>query len=550
MKCELKNTLIDIKEREKQIHLSKYPILKERIINETSFLPEDAENVERIYCILNDIESIQLCPVCNTRLLYNKKTYKYKVYCSRQCADNSQSKKEKLKQTCIDRYGVENPMQNIDIKNKSVKNNNYSKMVETNKVNNMNKYGVDHIMKLDKTKEKLKQTCIDRYSVENPMQMDVIKNKLSKTIAENNLQQILDRPEFLERVTPLFGKEEYYGLKNHSLYKYECNLCNEIFEDWIDSTYKYIPRCPKCFPKSHSEFESSVYNSILEYIDENDIIRNYRGLGKELDIFIPSKKVAIECNGLYWHSELRGKDKNYHLDKTILCENNDIRLIHIFEDEWLYNKNIFSSKIKHILGYHSTLPKIYARKCYIEEINNDYKKEFLECYHNQGNDNSTIKLGMWYSDGNEETLVSVMTFSKKRKIFGYSDSDGYELVRFANDSEYIVLGGFGKLLKYFIKQYNPNSIITYADRRYSNGKIYLENGFNLKNISDPSYYYIRRNNGDGRKRLHRYSLSKNNIKKKYPNIYDGSLTEKELVKKLGYIRIWDCGQYVFELLLK
>lgn len=150
-----------------------------------------------------------------------------------------------------------------------------------------------------------------------------------------------------------------------------------------------------------------------------------------------------------------GKDKKYHLNKTIDCEKAGYRLIHIFEHEWINKQEIIKSKLKALFNVEQT--KIYARKCLIKEISNTEKNDFLNQYHIQGADKSKVKLGLYFKD----ELIAVMTFGKPRFNKNYE----YELIRYATSKQ--VIGGASKLLKYFERNYKPESIITYADRCYS-----------------------------------------------------------------------------------
>ena len=169
--------------------------------------------------------------------------------------------------------------------------------------------------------------------------------------------------------------------------------------------------------------------------------------------------VGFEYNGLFWHSEKMGKSKNYHLDKQNLAKKNGIKLYHIFSDEWIKNKEIVKSKIKNILGLSGK--KIYARKCEIKEITTEEKNKFLLKNHIQGIDKSTHKIGAFYG----EELVAVMTFSALRNVLGSKKEDNhFELVRFSSNN---VVGIASKLLKYFVKKYNPDKIISYADKRWT-----------------------------------------------------------------------------------
>ena len=250
--------------------------------------------------------------------------------------------------------------------------------------------------------------------------------------------------------------------------------------------------------------------------------------------YIPNKKLAIEYNGLYWHSELNNTNKNYHLNKTKLCENKDIRLIHIFEDEWNNKQQIVKNRLKYIL---KLIPyKIFARKCIIKEINSQLKDKFLNKYHIQGTDKSNIRLGAFYKN----RLVAVMTFGKRRIALGSKNKNNfYELIRFCTISNFNIIGIAGKLLKYFKNKYKPKNIISYADRRWSQGNLYKQLGFKLDHISPPNYWYIK--NGI---RIHRFNFRKNVLKDKL-NIFDMELSEWENMKNNDYDRIWDCGNYVF-----
>jgi hypothetical protein len=251
---------------------------------------------------------------------------------------------------------------------------------------------------------------------------------------------------------------------------------------------------------------------------------------KELDIFIPDKNIGIEFDGLYWHSETVIKNKNYHLDKTEKCKKKGIQLLHIFEDEWAFKENIVKSVLLSKLGIYEN--RIYARKCEVKEINTNLKNSFLNENHLQGRDLSSIRLGLFYND----ELVSVMTFGK-RKITGAEPK--LELIRFASKLNTQVIGGASKLFKYFLKNYDFSEILSYADRRWSNGNFYEKLGFRLDHISRPNYWYIK--NG---KREHRVNYQKHKLSNLLEK-YDESLTEYENMLNNRYHRIWDCGNYVF-----
>lgn len=295
-------------------------------------------------------------------------------------------------------------------------------------------------------------------------------------------------------------------------------------------------------PIRKSKYETEIEDFIKSLNITNIITSDRKTIfPQELDIYIPDYKCAIEFDGLVWHSEFFGKkDKNYHLNKTDKCMSNDIKLIHIFEDEWVNKKPLIENKIKMLLNCFDS-KKVFARKCKVKEIESSEKSEFLNKYHIQGDDKSSIKLGLYY----EDILISVMTFGSVRVALGNkkSNKNEYELVRYATNFDYHSIGGAGKLLSYFIKKYNPSKISTFADLRftYPTDNLYTKLGFNFISKTKPNYYYI----GNGLKRLHRYNFTKHRLVSKYGA--DKSKSETQIMKDMGYDRIWDCGNLKYEL---
>ena len=249
----------------------------------------------------------------------------------------------------------------------------------------------------------------------------------------------------------------------------------------------------------------------------------------------------------------RSVDKNTHEERFNLLKdtehylNEDIRIVHIFEDEWINKKKLVKDKIKTLLNLNTK--KIYARDCIVREVKPSDKNEFLNKNHIQGKDSSNIKLGLYTSTKyyEEETLVAVMTFCKPRKALGQGQNNknkfDYELSRYAGLLGCNVIGGFSKLLSYFEKNYEWNKIITYADRRWSDGNLYLKNNFKMLRTSEPSYWYFRKGTII---REYRYAYRKTALKEKFPQVYSDDKTEKAIMKEAGYYHIYDCGTFVFE----
>lgn len=311
-------------------------------------------------------------------------------------------------------------------------------------------------------------------------------------------------------------------------------MSNEMVEQIIEEQRKSNLHVSK------NRFISSYEREIGDFIKSLDIeheVNRQILIGKEIDILIPSLKLGIEFDGLKWHTESFGKkDRNYHLNKTKLCNEKGYGLIHIFEDEYVNNKELVLNKLKHILGKDNNLMKVAGRKVNVKEVYMNDAKNFLDKFHIQGFYRSTVYLGSFYHD----KLVAVMCFKN-----GNVSNESWELTRFATDSNYIYQGVGGKMFSYFVKKYEPNMVISFADRRWtpwSNNNLYTKLGFTLENITKPDYRYYNEN-VDRYKRVHKMSMSKSNLNKKYG--FPMTMTELEMTKELGYDRIWDCGLFKY-----
>jgi len=448
--------------------------------------------------------------------------------------------KDKIKETCFQRYGVEHHLKNKNILEKQKQTNlqkygyDYILSSSNGKKNLENcmleKYGVNNCSSSIIIKDKKKTTSMKNFNCENPMQDSTIqmKNKQSKSKTTYKKFNRWDK-----YIVPMFTIEEYNDYSDS--YKWKCVKCGNEFEQQIITNvsirgFSKIPRCYHCYPvkTGKSNLEKEVVNFLKPYFP--NLIENNRKLIKpsELDMIIPSKKIAIEFNGLYWHSDIY-KENNYHLMKTQRCEEQGYQLIHIFEDEWLNKQEIVKSRLKAILGLNDE--KVYARKCVIKELDSKTKNKFLEKYHLQGQDRSKVKLGLFY----EKELIGVMTFGKPRFNKNYK----WELIRFASKLQ--IVGGASKLLKYFERNYNPKNIVSYADRRYSKGNVYKKLGFNFLRNSESNYCWIK-----GYNKLPRYQCQKHKLEKLLGREnFDINLSENENMLLNGFNKIYDCGNVVF-----
>jgi DNA-directed RNA polymerase subunit M/transcription elongation factor TFIIS len=296
--------------------------------------------------------------------------------------------------------------------------------------------------------------------------------------------------------------------------------------------------CPKCSNNiSNSEIE--LYNFVKEYYPNT--INNIRNLipnrQLELDIYIPELKIGIEYNGLIWHSEKFDNNKYNLLNKTKEFNNIGIRVIHIFEDEWLFKNDIVKKKLLHILNVDKS-KRIFARKCIVKEIDVNSCKTFLNNNHLQGYYRSKHRFGLFTKNTNE--LVAVMTFINSKISSSLKD---WEMSRYATNCN--IIGGFDKLFKYAKNIINFKKVVTFADLRWSdlNNNIYEKTGWIKEYITKPNYFYV----GKGFEKIYRFGMRKSILKDKL-DYFDPKLTEVENCAINGYYRLFDCGNIKYSKL--
>lgn len=574
-----------------------YNILAEKLKEVPEF--ESVENVA--YSIIKD-KPIKVCPVCGKYISYRKIKKGKDKFCSDACyrspaglelakqkrietnikvygsyeaavkahhdkwlesvgGDITKAKlfsnetRQKARQTMIERYGAATTLGSELLKAKV--ENTMEKLYGHKKVGhckeirdkidktNIERYGHRCVFGGAAIKEKIKQVNIERYGTEYAAASDIVQERIksankekygvnfpleNKEICQKALEagKSLKAKQVLERISESgFDILDDYKQVTGYNYNIKCRKCGTIINRNLATAFSF--RCPKCQPYTYSDCEKAVFDLLdswgISYVPH---VRNILSGSKELDIVVEDKKVAIEVDGIYWHTEAGGKDKNYHLNKTIECEKAGYRLIHIFSDEIKYKFCIVKNRLANILGM--TTIRVQARKCTVREISQELADKFVAKYHIQGASVSKVRLGLFYKN----RIVAVMTFGKPR----YTAKYNWELVRYCTLGSTSVVGGAGKLLSYFKKNYT-GSIISYADRRWSQGNIYEKIGFKYSHDSAPAFYYVK-----GEKRENRIVYQKHKLKDLLEN-YDDTISADQNMIKNGYNKIWDCGNKVY-----
>ena len=500
----------------------------EELKQATPFLDENSKPIKRMFYILHDLQSKMICPECNI-----KEVEPGNKWCSIKCSSNSaeiKNKKEyiclekynspyvfsskygkqKIKETNLEKYGVENPLQNPEIEAKRV-------------VTNIKKYGVPYASQSKEVELKKQKTNIKVYGFSHASQTEEarknnqyfnFKNRGDIELTDDQILLCNDSIRLLE----IFNKEGLSFLKEKT----------SVSDGFLREKLRNMG---VKFPGRSSNAEREIILFLKKHYN-GEILEGSRKIISplEIDIFLPDLGICIEYNGLYWHSDNVLKDKQYHRNKTEECDKKGYRLIHIFEDEYRDKKNIVERKLLSILGL---LPdKIYARKCIIQNISIEEQRYFLEQNHIQGYGPSSIAYGLYY----QNNLVALINFKKMK-------NNCYNLNRYASSVR--VVGGFSKILEHFKRNNEYTKIETFADLRWTSkdNNVYLKNGFIQDYITEPDYFYTK--NYDIRESRQQYMKHKLSKKLK---VYDENLTEEENMKNNGYHQIFDCGniKYILE----
>lgn len=485
-------------------------IIYMRDINEaTKFLHSHANMTERVYNILNDLSNKTLC-YCGKETSFINYVKGYREYCSQECAFQSEKRNEKISQ-----------------------NNDYVAISEKMKKTNLERYGVSWSTELDSMKTKAKETKKIRYGNENYCNVQ----KANATNLEKygvawtgQAQSIIEKIQKKKDETiPELRDKEWLKEQNRAKTITEISEELSVTRRTVDLWFMKHNIEPNYFSTKFGKIQAELLDWIRTILGpEEEILSNDRNTikPKELDIYIPKKRIAIELNGIYWHAE----DRLRHIVKTRLCEKQNIRLIQIWDKEWLLNREICQNIIKHALGLTAT--KIYARNTTIRTLDNETYRMFLEKHHIQGYVPTKIRYGLFIDD----TLVSCIGINKTR--FLKNRSITHELMRYATKDN--VIGGLSKLLNH-AKKNNPDisGIISYCDRRFFTGASYEKTGFVYSHATEPGYFYYRQG-----KILNRIATQKHKLKKIIDN-FDKTLSETKNMNNAGWLKVWDCGNKVY-----
>lgn len=487
--------------------------------------------------------------------------------------------KDKIKKTKIERYG--NPSYNNPDKIRGTWKNkgDISDIVERRENSYMEKTGYKNPFQNPDVISRIRQTNLEKYGDEIASRSDGVRMKLSLTklgcdedenrrINEKRFATNMERygcghvgmvDEFKKKMSESRKKttmKRYPGVVENNNGRFVCccsdpgcSLCDEKRFDigkavYMSRTKRNEELCTIKNPVNYSSsMEEKEFGDFIRSVYNGEIIFNCRKIldRKEIDIYLPDLKIGFEFNGVYYHSE-NYKEKNYHQDKALSARSKGISLVQIWEDDWFAKKEIVKDYIKSKLGLFDR--RIGARKCEVREVSSKDAREFVNENHIQGYVNSSIRVGLYYGD----ELLMITTFGKMRKIMNSgSNGDEFELYRFCTKRGVQVVGGFQKLMKYFIDRYDPDRVITYASLDISCGDIYLKSGFSYVKTTGVGYSWANESTENKHMfnhRKHRYNFTKSELVRKG---FDKNKTEDEIMHELGYFKCFDSGNLLFEI---
>lgn len=309
--------------------------------------------------------------------------------------------------------------------------------------------------------------------------------------------------------------------------------CKEKGHTWEAVVYSRTgnsnAKCKRCSNSSPVSEAESLITEYVKSIEPGEVVSSNRSvIGKELDIYIPDKKIAIEYNGLYWHTEKQGKDKTYHYNKWLACKEKGIQLIQIWEDDWMNNPELIKRMLKVKLGLLTDEPKIFGRQTFVKYITAKEARIFLNEYHIQGYASGKYYLGLFSK--NNEQLVAVLVL----RVENISDNS-LLISRYATSLK--VTGGFTKMLSHVLKTLSPNKIVTFSDNNISKGDLYDKNGFVVDKILQPDYMYVV-----GKQRIHKFNYRLKKFREDPNLLFDENKSERELAILNNIDRVWDSGK--------
>lgn len=454
----------------------------------------------------------------------------YRDVCGRACAFNDPARGQKIRTTTIDRFG-----------------SNRTAIVDKIKSTNQQRYGVDFTTQIPAVVKKTQATKLERYgdafyvNIPKAQQTNLLKfgvphvtqnvefqTRVNQSVITRRSQQTHLTPEQQARLDDFAWIQKENETKNIQQIAEELGV-------WLETIKLRFRRAGVPFQTHYPDF-SRAQQKVGDWLTSQHITyeRNNRTIlkPKEIDLWIPEHRLAIEYSGVYWHSyhpNIHHDERRYrmaHHDKLAAANALGIRLIQFWDTEWLQTPNICQDIILQALGRTQSLG---ARTCTVIEVDAPTCEAFFDTYHIQGSAPGSIRWGLQHP---EHGLVMVMSLCRRR----FDKQAGYELIRCATQSGLHIQGGASRLFRACVRATDGHSpIVSYANLRLFSGALYPTLGFQYVHTSPPGYQYVYQN-----KLYSRLQFQKHKLKEQLET-YDPTQSEAENMFRHGYRRLWDAG---------
>ena len=334
---------------------------------------------------------------------------------------------------------------------------------ETKEKTNMDRFGVENSFSSPDVRKHYRENCIEKYGFDRPVNKG----------AEKSTEILSSEEKFAKFLVSTFGDKPNYTMVARALGCSDNKVRSAVKKNGWENYLSIYVSSPE------EELQTLLKKLNIDFIPHERKILD----GMEIDIYIPAKKIGIEFNGDYWHSDAV-KEKNYHFNKSKLAESKGIRLIHIYEYEWNTMRGKIVQLLKIALGVASN--KIYARECEVREITNQEAKILNNKVHLQNHRNAQVTYGLYYHD----ELVQLMSFSRTHYNRNLKGDNSWEIIRGCPGSNNIVVGGVSKLFSHFIKDHSPDEVFSYCDFNKFDGKSYEAIGMKFIGYTGPDKTYL------------------------------------------------------------
>ena len=260
----------------------------------------------------------------------------------------------------------------------------------------------------------------------------------------------------------------------------------------------------------------------------------------EVDILVEGTDLGIEYNGSYYHSD-RFRLPSYHQEKADAAERAGIRLLQVKDSDWAHRRAIVESKLAHALG--KTQRRVSARSLTLRHVNPASAAAFFRETHLQGAPRGAFD-AYALVDG-QDTILACLALGMGGAL-GYRGTAGErEVIRYATALQTAVRGGYTRLTKYIFQELpDVERLVTFADRMWGSGALYRATGWSETGRVAPRYSYVH---APSAREYHRTSFTKDKIAKKFPEIFNPALTERQMMDKTNFVRVYDAGKIRFAL---